>query len=94
MKKVTLTVGCYLALASGFAAQAADTLKVDLKKALEIALSDNPTIKIADKEIERVDYSKKAAWYGLLPSLSGTGQYTRNVELQTMALGGTSIKVG
>ncbi|MDR2814561.1 MAG: TolC family protein [Prevotellaceae bacterium] len=94
MKKVMLTVGCYLALAGGFSARAADTLKVDLKKALEIALNDNPTIKIADKEIERVDYSQKAAWYGLLPSLSGTGQYTRNVELQTMALGGTSIKIG
>jgi outer membrane protein TolC len=94
MKKVTLTVGCCLALAGGFSARAADTLKVDLSKALEVALSDNPTIKIADKEIERVDYSQKAAWYGLLPSLSGSGQYTRNVELQTMALGGTSIKIG
>ena len=94
MKKVMLTAGCYLALAGGLAAQATDTLRVDLKKALEIALSDNPTIKIADREIERIDYSKKAAWYGLLPSLSATGQYTRNVELQTMALSGTSIKVG
>ncbi|MDR1342651.1 MAG: TolC family protein [Prevotellaceae bacterium] len=94
MKKVTLTIGCCLALAGGFSAQAADTLKVDLSKALEVALSDNPTIKIADREIERVDYSQKAAWYGLLPSLSGTGQYSRAVELQTMALSGMSIKVG
>ncbi|MDR0414972.1 MAG: TolC family protein [Prevotellaceae bacterium] len=96
MKKVMLTVGCLLALTGRIAAQDADadTIKVDLGKALEIALSDNPLIKIAGKEIKRVDYSKKAAWYGLLPSLNGTGQYTRNVKLQTMALGGTSMKIG
>jgi outer membrane protein TolC len=88
MKKVMLTVGCYLALAGGFSARAADTLKVDLKKALEIALSDNPTIKIADKEIERVDYSKKAAWYGLLPSLSATAQYGKYVMPSAMSMMG------
>ncbi|MDR0566770.1 MAG: TolC family protein [Prevotellaceae bacterium] len=89
MKKLMLTAGCCLALAGGLAAQAtADTLKVDLKKALDIALSDNPTIKIADKEIERVDYSKKAAWYGLLPSLSGTAQYGKYVMPSAMSMMG------
>ncbi|MGL5912915.1 MAG: TolC family protein [Bacteroidales bacterium] len=73
---------------------ASDTLRVDLPKALEISLSDNPTIKIADKQINRVDYSKQAAWYALLPSLNGTAQYTRNVTKQTMSMGGTAIKIG
>jgi outer membrane protein TolC len=81
-------------LAVSIAASAADTLRVDLNKALEIALSDNPTIKIADKEIERVDYSKKAAWYGLIPSLSASGMYTRNVKRQTMSMGGLNIVIG
>lgn len=31
---------------------AQDTLKLDLGKALEIALSENPTVKVADKEIQ------------------------------------------
>ncbi|MDR3187667.1 MAG: TolC family protein [Prevotellaceae bacterium] len=88
MKKVMLTVGCYLALAGGFAAQAADTLKVDLKKALEVALSDNPTIKIADREIERIDYSQKSAWYGLLPSVNITGQYGKYVMPSSMSMMG------
>ncbi|MDR3366879.1 MAG: TolC family protein, partial [Prevotellaceae bacterium] len=88
MKKVMLTAGCCLALAGGFSAQAADTLRVNLEKALEVALSDNPTIKIADREIERVDYSKKAAWYGLLPSLSGTGQYGKYLLPSAMSMMG------
>jgi hypothetical protein len=32
-------------------------IEVSLEEAIEIALSDNPTIKIADQEIARVDYS-------------------------------------
>lgn len=68
-----------VALTAGTAASAADTLRVDLNKALEVALSDNPTIKVADKEIERVDYSKSAAWYGLIPTLSASGQAIKYV---------------
>ena len=51
-----------------------DVLKINLEKALEIALSDNPMIKVADKEIERVDYAKKGAWYGLIPTLNASAQ--------------------
>ncbi|GHT14083.1 transporter [Bacteroidia bacterium] len=81
---------------TGFAATAQDsaqnkTLTITLDKALEIALSDNPTIKIADYEIDRVDYSKKAAWGALLPSLDATGQLGRYVQRQEMNLGGTLI---
>ncbi len=76
MKKVALMVAF---LAVGMAASAADTLRVDLNKALEIALSDNPTIKIADKEIERVDYSKKVVKRGLVPTLNATGQAMKYV---------------
>ncbi|MDR3297430.1 MAG: TolC family protein, partial [Prevotellaceae bacterium] len=67
---------------------AADTLKVNLNSAVEIALSENPTIKIADKEIERVDYSKKAAWGALLPSLSASAQYSH------FAVAGKTIQFG
>lgn len=31
--------------------KAQDTLVLDIKKALEIALSENPTVKVANKEI-------------------------------------------
>lgn len=90
MTKVMLAA---LMLTVGTAASAADTLKVDLNKALEIALSDNPTIKIADKEIERVDYSQQGAWYGLIPTLSATAQYTRNALRSEVNMGGLAIKM-
>ena len=54
--------------------QSLDTLTINLETALQAALSDNPVIKIADYEIQRVDYSKKEAWYGLIPTVTGSGQ--------------------
>lgn len=39
--------------------KAQDVLKLDLEKALEIALSENPTVKVADKEIEKKSMHRK-----------------------------------
>jgi outer membrane protein TolC len=66
-------------------------LEVSLEEAIEIALSDNPTIKIADQEIKRVDYSKKSAWYGLLPTVDGTGQVGKYLVPGTMSFAGMKI---
>ena len=62
--------------------KAQDTLTVSLPKALEIAMSKSPTIKVADKEIERVDYSKKERLAALFPWISGSGTYSRNLKNQ------------
>lgn len=59
-----------------------DTLKITVEQALQIALSDNPNIKIADAELERVDYLKKESWYALLPGLSSDFQYTNSIYKQ------------
>jgi len=59
--------------------QRPDTLRINLEMALQIALSDNPMILIANQEIKRVDYSKKEAWYGLIPTVSGAGQVSKYV---------------
>ncbi|MEA4850099.1 MAG: TolC family protein [Paludibacter sp.] len=63
---------------------AQDTITVSLPKALEIALSESPTIKVANKEIQRVDYSKKERMGGLLPSVSLSGAYQRAIKKQKM----------
>jgi len=60
-------------------AEPQDTLRLTIDKALEIAMSDNLNIKIADAELERVDYLKKENWYMLLPSVNGSAQYTNNI---------------
>lgn len=63
---------------------AQDTITVSLPKALEIALSESPTIKVVNKEIQRVDYSKKERMGGLFPSVSLSGAYQRAIKKQKM----------
>ncbi len=89
-----MALACLPVMSWGQAGATPDTLRINLQEALQIALSDNPTIKIAEQEIQRVDYSKKAAWYGLFPTIDGTAGYTRNVMRQTMAMGGMAMKIG
>ncbi len=59
-----------------------DTLTLSLDRCISIALSDNPTIKVADMEIERVDYSKKEVIGQLLPSISFGATYSRTLAKQ------------
>lgn len=63
-----------------------DSLLLTLDKAIEIALSENPSIKVADKELEKVDYSRKEAWSGLIPSVTAEGNFSRNVKKPVMFL--------
>lgn len=62
------------------------TLHLDLQTALRIAQDNNPTIKIADLEIQRVDYAKKETIGNLLPNVSATGQYTNSLMKSVMFL--------
>ncbi len=71
-----------------------DTLNLTLDECLKIALNENPTIKVADMEIERVDYSKKETIGQLFPEINFGGQYSRTIEKQTMAMMGQTFKVG
>ena len=68
------------------------------EQCIEIALQDNPTIKVADMEVNRVDYSKKEVIAGLFPAIDFSLAYQRAIELQTinMSMGGQnmSIKMG
>jgi len=66
----------------------ADKLRINLEQAIEIALSDNPTIIVAGQEIELKKASEKEALYSLLPSAELTGSYQNAIKKQKMALGG------
>lgn len=61
------------------AQNATPKMELSLTQALEIALSDNPTIKVANLEIERQNYVRKETVGGLLPQLSASGSYNYNI---------------
>jgi outer membrane protein TolC len=65
-------------------AQQTDSLHIDLNSALEIALSENPTVKVADMEITKKEYAKKSAYGALMPQLDIIGQYQRAIKRQTV----------
>jgi len=87
VKRIYLKTVCVIGLVSllpAIGAKAQDTLTVSLNKALEIAMSESPTIKVANKEIERVDYTKKEKFAALFPSISAAGSYQRALKKQRM----------
>ncbi len=80
---------------SGVSLSAQEKLSLTLDKAIEIALSENPTMKVAGQEIELKKESKKEAYAGLFPEASIVGAYSRVIEKQTMAMkiGGSAMKI-
>lgn len=59
---------------------------MNLDKVLEVALTDNPTIQVADKTIEVQKYAKKESIAGLFPTVSVTAAGVDNVKVATMTL--------
>ena len=64
----------------------ADKVRINLKQAINIALSDNPTIIVAGQEIELKKAAKQEVLYGLLPSAELSGAYSRALLKQTMVM--------
>ena len=73
---------------------AQETLKLTLDKAIEIALSDNPTIEVAEQTVQLKKISDKETVMGLLPEASLAGSYTRTIKKQTMVMMGQKIEIG
>lgn len=84
---VVLTI-CALFTMQAAWAQQETKLVVDLSTALDIGLSENPTIKVADMEITKKEYAKKSAYGALFPQVDLIGQYQRTLKRQTMYLDG------
>ena len=66
-------------------AEVADTpVVITLEQALEIALSENVSVKVADMEIERTGYAKKGAYAALFPQIDASAAYQRTIKKQVM----------
>lgn len=73
-------------------AVANDTVRLSRNECVTIALQDNPTIRVADMEVKRMDYSKRETLANLFPNIDFSGAYQRTIKLQTvsMNMGGQS----
>ncbi|MDE6017540.1 MAG: TolC family protein [Muribaculaceae bacterium] len=72
-----------------------DSVPISREECIDIALSQSPTIRIADMEVKRVNYSKRETIGNLLPQIGFSLSYQRSIELQTirMNMGGESQKL-
>jgi len=72
------------AIASTAAETPPDTtgIVMSLDQCIAVALSDNPTIKIADMEVKRIDYSRKENLGQLFPTIAFGASYNRMLAKQ------------
>ncbi len=70
------------------------TMHLTLDKAIDLALSENPTMKVAEKEIELKEVSKTEAWQNLLPTVSLNGTVTYNIKVAEIKTSMGSFKMG
>lgn len=85
MKKLFWILICIGIWASAKTAGA--QIRLGLDDALELALNENPTIRIAQTEIERYDYVKRQTWGQLLPQVTLSGQVNHTFIKQNMSKG-------
>ena len=69
-------------------------LTLTLDKALEIALDENPTIKVAEEEVALKKVASKEAWQSLLPEASIAGSVDHTIKAAEMKLNDNVFKMG
>ena len=91
MKKIFprfLLVAASVMMSLNAVAQEADSSQtrtvITLDDALKIALSENASVRVADKEIERIGYAKKGTYASLFPQVDITGSFMRTIKKQVM----------
>lgn len=99
VNKVLLCAGFSFAMCQNLNAQSYGsdywgTLELTLREAIELALAENPTIVIADKQVDLKKISKTEAWQNLLPQLSLSGTVNYTIQAAEMAIGGQKMKLG
>lgn len=70
------------------------TLVLTLDDALKIALSESPTVKIADQTIEAKKYAKKGTYAALWPEISASASYQRYIAKPSFHIMGQTVKMG
>ena len=93
MKRMLFTLFAVMAVSVSLTAQdmaeSADSSKtatkvISIEQALEIALSENASVKVADMEVLRTGYARKGSYASLFPQIDGNAAYQRTIKKQVM----------
>ena len=89
MKKLAVIMAVmagFLAVSfSAYAQEETDApVVITLEQALEIGLSENVSVKVADMEIERTGFAKKGTYASLFPQIDLSASYQRTIKKQAM----------
>ncbi len=92
--RLTTVVALLVTFVTAQAQETTPTMHLTLDKAIELAMSENPTIKVAEKEIELKKVSQNEAWQSLLPTATLNGSINYAIKAAEMNLGGQTFKMG
>lgn len=94
MKKLCFFSALVLAPCFFGTMNAQEVLDITLEKAIEIALAENPTIRVADKDIQLKKIADTEAWQQLLPTVSVNGSIQHTLKAAVMKLNGQEFQMG
>lgn len=94
MKKIIMQIALLCVPSLMMSAQETPTMDLTLEKAIQIALDENPTIQVADKEIKLKKIANREAWEALIPTLTANGNIQHTLLAAEMKLNGNSFKMG
>lgn len=83
-KRTFLSLALAVLICAGVYAQETAPTVITLEDALRIALSENVSVKVADKEIERAEYARKGTYASLFPQVDAVGSFQRTIKKQVM----------
>ena len=89
-KKLLLSIAMAFAASSLFAQQ----IDLTLQSAIQIALDENPTIRVAEKDIELKKVANTEAWQSLLPTLDGSVSLSHSIKVAEIKTSMGSFKMG
>jgi outer membrane protein TolC len=87
-KKLSIAAIAFLISSMANAQKEKPPLELTLEGAIKIALSENPSVRVADLEVEKKKYAKKSSQSALYPQIEAVGQYSRTLKKQVMYMDG------
>ena len=92
--RLTTMIALFATITFANAQEATPTMNLTLDKAIELALSENPTIKVAEQEILLKKVSQDEAWMSMLPTATLNGSMNYTIKAAEMNFGGQVFKMG